>query len=546
VLTRKANRHIIIFCALAWALSAGAARAQLRVAPIIRELAVRPGAAQSFRLAVANMGTESLSCTISSVGMTLAPNGRPLAADRDGARSCAPWLTFDATQFELRPGVGREVQVTARAPRSAGGGYYALIRVVGRPPSTRLSRGARVAIGYEVDVAALATVVTPKLRGLLQPDLPALLLVRESGRTKWRASVRVTNKGNVHERVEGRADILDLDLRRVAEAPLSTGKGYVLPDGVREFQAEGSGSLRDGTYTVRVRLGRRGENPRLTAVSVWRVTDGRVEPADASPGALAAARAALGEFYVEPQHVEVKCAPGARRYTQIRMKNRSREAVQLSPRVLQWWVDRSGHLVISREAGKRSAGGWLEVAPETIALPPKGSGTLRLCVAPQRGLASGEYYAAVVLARPDESLPVDVSLLTDRTALVTVAVGDALSPKVAVPALSARPRSQGGFAFSFKVANDGNARAWPSARVTVTDAHGQRVEPTAEIDQDEWPLMPGTTRDYRAEWSRLLAPGSYTATVVVETPGQKDPVSARITFESRKVGEPDGTVSKRG
>jgi hypothetical protein len=407
-----------------------------------------------------------------------------------------------------------------------------------------------VSIGYEVDVAILVTVVTPRLRGILQPDLPSLELVREAGRTKWRASVRVVNKGNIHERVEGRVDILDLDLRRVAEAPLATGKGYVLPDGTREFQAEGSSGLRDGTYTVRVRLGRKGENARLTAVRVVCLADGRVTAGDPSPQALASARLALGEFCVESPNVGIKCAPGARTFAQIRVRNRSAEAVRLAPRLLRWSVDRTGKLVISSKAGGRDASSWVAVAPQAITLPPKGTGSVRLSVAPPRGLVGGEYYAAVLFARPDEELPTDPSLLSDRAGLVTIGVGNQVSPKVVVSDVSVRPRPPSGFVFSYTLTNNGNGRAWPTASISVTDARGERVEPTADVKESEWPLMPGTSRDYRVEWDRLLAPGSYTATAMVETTGHKELASARITFEATNAGELDahaaGTVKKRG
>lgn len=176
---------------------------------------------------------------------------------------------LDPEESIIKPHESLTLTGIISVPKNAEGGYYAAIKgsfVTFDIPLDAEKvdiKGSAISLLSEALVVVLFTVPSSRNRPVLRPDT---LLVYPSGEenpginfgsksTKgWRVVLPVRNEGNVHTRASGQVSIWSESGARLGAAPLEAGKGYVLPDRVRNFTAEGDNVLSDGYYMIRLSL----------------------------------------------------------------------------------------------------------------------------------------------------------------------------------------------------------------------------------------------------------------------------------------------------
>jgi hypothetical protein len=211
---------------LAAALLAAAAPAPGAAAPAGLGLSAAPahlrlvGAARAT-IVVRNPGRRPLVVQAAPAGFALTLRGRP----RIERRGTAPgtWLTVRPRRLRVAPGHAAALTVAASPPRGASPGDHAALVVLTSLPRTVAAVRVRLRVGVPVVLHVRGRVVR-RLR-------PLGLAVRRHGRRRV-LELRLANRGNVDERLDGVRLRLVLARRGRRVASLAPGRRELLPGGV--------------------------------------------------------------------------------------------------------------------------------------------------------------------------------------------------------------------------------------------------------------------------------------------------------------------------
>lgn len=508
----------VLFVALVGSLSlGGAAQAQLTMAPSIVVLETRRGATATFRLGIGN-GTETpQECSINASDMVLSPVGAPHAVESD-ARGCGAWIAFDPQSFTLAPGASQGVVCNLKAPRGADyGGHYALVSCLVKAVGAEgEGTGAVIRFGFRLDSAVLVTVLGGQLQARIEPAGVRILAAQDlkdeqrRGAKGWVAEVLVRNSGNVHDMVTGELRILTEQGPAVARVPLEAGRGWVLAGSERLFTASGSQSLPDGVYLLQARFNA-GRRIVGTTSQTFSIHEGKAQPGEPSEALRAAIEASRPVFILQPERFYFEAPARGRRSQVIRVLNLTERTLELESRALPWSQDELGNNIFpAQPPGGRFLPQALTITPATVKIPPLSGGSFVVTFAFPPG-ADGEYYLALALAQPGETLTDDAYLLGQRTVLVTAAAKGTLRPQAEITAASETAQEGGGYQFEVTLENTGNSRCAGQGEIQV--ARGSETIDRLSFGAQDVLLLAGGKRTFSVTWPRVLEAGSYTATI---------------------------------
>ena len=524
---------------------------QASIIPLMQEIDVNRGGKTRFQLQIANRGTDSLAFTMGAYDLSISEDGIPTANPQKTERSCVDWITFTPATFELAADEVQVVEGLVHAPIDAEGGYFSFIAAEFRLPLPPFSfedqqkTKAQIELSQGVSSTLLITVRSSKNTVQLEPD--SLVLSSGHGSTSemmlglpasgkisvWQAALMVANTGTIHTIATGEISLWTENARLVERAPLTAGRGFVLPGKKRVFRAEGTRPLADGVYLAKVQI--RTKQGRLVQGNFpYSILNGEAHPGAASEAVRALLKASSPSFSLSNRMLDYKITPGGKRTQGISLKNYGRDTLAVRARVVTWSLDDSGRVVLRPDPDilVRPCVSWLQISPNPILIPPNLSSAVKVTVTAPPEL-DGEYYAAVVFqsSEADEQLPTEFEL--PRTLMITVSSAQALEYKAEIESFHCNPVSRLMRVFVVNALNTGNVHCFASGKLEIYDLKFNLLfEPIRFGGPNDY-ILPDRVRGYAVPCPGTLEPGTYEAVVMLDYHDGATPAVSKIRFESR-------------
>jgi len=522
----------------------------MQLMPPTQELTVQRGYTGEFTVRVLNTGDEDVPSRFKAHDMDITIDGRPFIPDSGWARGCGQWITLEPQECIIKAHEALTLKGTISVPRTAEGGFYALIKGSFVTTNIPLSaeevniHGSAVSILSEAAVLLLFTVPSSRSKPVLVPD--TLFVYPRGERTKtgadgsvdfstglnkgWKVVMPVRNDGDVHTRASGHVSIWNEGGARIGSAPLDAGRGYVLPRRARNFSAEGDNILADGYYMIRLSL-QTTERSTWTNSLPFAVYEGEVYPGAITDEIAELIKASSPGFSLREPFKQQKISPGGTTYLAVQMSNTIRDTLTLIPRKVEWNLNRLGQPTLGNEAEiqPRSCTPWIEFVEDEVLLPPGRSASFRLKVNSPPDVL-GEYYSAIVFDtdRPRPELPAE--FMAGRTQLLAVTTPRGVHDSIEVDSIKVKKETAPELTlhrFLFRVRNTGNAHCFATGSMSMEKEVAKGVYKPAGTAQDfgdrQTYLLPGGERTFEIDIPNMEK-GQYRTILAVNYKAETQPV----------------------
>lgn len=491
----------------------------MQLMPPVQEIEVQRGFKGTFTITINNTGDEDVPCKFSAHDLDITVEGRPFISDSGWARGCGQWIELEPTECIIKAHESLTLQGTIAVPRTAEGGYYALIKGTFVGITIPLSaeevdmQGSKFGLESQAVVALLFTV--PSSRNKLEL-VPETLFVYPRGEEQksgegasldfgakkgWKVVMPVRNEGNIHTRVSGQASVWSEGGTRMGSAPFQAGRGYLLPGKGRNLTATGENILSDGYYMLRIVL-QTSERSSMSNSFAFAVYEGEVYPGAITDGVAELIRASSPGFSLREPFTQKNITPGGRTYLAIQMKNTVMDTLTLIPRKTEWNLNEMGQPTLSNDSlvQSRSCTPWIEFVENKILLPPGRTKSFKLTInSPQD--VSGEYYSAIVFDpdRPRPDLPAE--FMASRTQLIAVTTPKGLNYEIEVDSIKVKKESSPDltlYRFLLRIRNTGNAHCFITGSMSLEKEVAKgvytRVGKAHDFGDRQTYLLPGGER----------------------------------------------------
>lgn len=207
----------------------------LKVQPSTIEEAVEPGGILNGTLRITNLSALEEEYYLGKRNVSgVSDAGRPSFSDADANDPLSPtaWISTDVGSVVVSAGETKEVGYTIRVPQDATPGSHLAALFVTREADRQGETGAGV--GFNV-----ASLIVLRVAGDVVEDFK--LLEFSTTRAVYTTplvdfSLRVQNEGTVVERPQGFIVIYDMLGNEVAQVPVNSSKGAVLPSAERHYK----------------------------------------------------------------------------------------------------------------------------------------------------------------------------------------------------------------------------------------------------------------------------------------------------------------------
>jgi hypothetical protein len=328
---------------------------------------------------------------------------------------------------------------------------------------------------------------------------------------------------------------------RLDSVKLIAGAGYVFPDQQREFMACQPFSLPDGVYQleVRVRTTGRGGGPRSIAPFTIRNGQASTQPITDD---LRRSLAGPG-FAAMPRSIAMTMPAGSQRRVTVELTNTTSEPIPIRARVVEWVRRADGRDLAGPgvPANAHSGCDLVAVPSDQIALRPRAKHRIAVNVSLPSD-ATGEHYAAVLFEGGDAT-PDDPLEQARRCVLIGICAEGSGAPVLDSDDVQLSRLPSGQYQFLSRLHNPSDVGAMPTVRFgLVTQAAGQEVTLLSAPATGNLFIQAGMDRIVTSIAFPQIEPGSYTAQMTVEYPGQ----TARLIKEAQVVveAEPDAASAQ--
>lgn len=524
--------------------------AVMQLIPPVQELKVQRGYTGTFTVTVMNSGDEDVPSRFTTHDLHITVDGRPFIADTVSARGCGQWIHLEPTESIIKAHESLTLEGTITVPRSAEGGYYALIKGTFVGITIPLSgeevdiKDSNIGLESQAVVALLLTVPSSRNKPVLVPDT---LFVYPRGEEKksgpnasvnfsagtkegWEVVMPVRNEGNTHTRVSGQVSVWSEGGTRIGSAPFQAGRGYVLPGKTRNLTATGENILSDGYYMLRIGL-QTSERSGMSNSFAFAVYEGEVYPGAITDEIAELIKASSPGFSLREPFKQQKISPGGTSYLAVQMRNTVRDTLTLVPRKVDWNLNPLGQPTLGTQAEiqPRSCTPWIEFVEDKVLLPPGRTASFRLKVNSPPDV-SGEYYSAIVFD-PDSSRPdLPAEFMAGRTQLLAVTTPRGVHDSIEVDSIKVKKETAPELTlqrFLFRVRNTGNAHCFATGSMSMEKEVAKGVYKAVGTAQDfgdtQTYLLPGGERSFEIDIPNMET-GQYRAILAVNYKEETQPV----------------------
>ena len=509
---------------------------KLYLSPLLVELDLAPGAKKHFTLELVNESEErSISLIAYPADIEESRTGRYKVLDKGKSEySCADWMEISDTNFTLKPGSLKQIEVQIKAPRNVFGGRYGAVvfEVVPEraPPGEKLG-----SVRYHFRMPAFVEVTIKRFGGRIRKVAISDLkvepvtdkrLLEEIGTAALAFSAAVENQGNIHVKGKGTLIIKTKEGKTKRRVPLGGGRGIVIPAATVNFRS----FLKKpppGEYIARAVMNFGGLSPAIAEIpfTVTRTKSSALGSFKAS---------SFMALDIKPENLEIKVPLRGFRVITFSFKNDEPDTVEVRAYLKDLGYDEDGDLVVldSSETG-RSCTEWISLEPQEFTIPPGKSERVKFTLqAPPEG--QGGYYTCVVFDAILRGSKED-AISTPFQIPVLLSVPPDLDKEgeivdVKVEASAGRPATVTAL---FK--NTGNIHLKPRGRIdlkllkqvksiddfVVLSKPEYEAVGGAYFEEVEQYVLPGGIRKMQAGYPEALEAGKYLAEVFIVCEGSK-------------------------
>jgi len=509
-------------------------QAQFSVSPImIDQLKVYPGGTETFTVNIVSSSKQRQLCTVSLSAMEVLGSGLPVQSD-DAPRSCRDWITVRPTEFALAPNEGKRLVCRIRPPQGTVGGYYAILAcdgvLEGAGEDSRNTEGVGAAIRFRhrILVPVLLTVPGPDMRAVI--DAAGPVMTQEKGSSGYTLELPLRNRGNMHARIHGTAEIRSEAAQLVEKFELVSGRGFLLPEHERVFESKGEINLSDGAYVAHLRLDLENTRRPMENAFPFYVQDGVPRVAELTDELRAKLERQSAGFIVKPSYVGLPVRPGARRTEVIDLVNLTTDTLRVLARPAEWYRTPEGQDLVGFEAAPHghSGGSVLTVQQPAIELPPRGRTRVPIVAEVPRG-AVGERYAAICFDRPDLELDPSPEGRARRSTMVRIRAEGTGEAVAEVASFEAKRNAKGAFDLEVRCRNTGDTSFVPEIGFTIRNAVNDVIDKVPVPEQPPF-VQAGGEGVLSREWAQVVEPGEYSAEATLRYDPNKPALSARARF----------------
>jgi len=498
------------------------AAGQVAVSPPLVEASVSPRRTEVVRVTVANLGNDPRELRARLSGLAVTADGRPAdAGDQEPPRSCRSWLAVEPESATVGARQSLELALTVAVPADASGGYSALLTLDLAAPTGVGPQGfgGTIRLGHRLVVPVILNArglrpVYPQVAiaelSILSPD-ELSPEVKDRVKDKQGALIAaVTNTGAAHVRLGGEAVLRTASGARLSTVPFAVGMGYVLAGCERHFVAGLDWPLPDGVYILGANLRPYGGHRTVVSRSQpAAVQNGTMLPGEVTDELRKTLEALSPSCIMQPDELCIDVSPGGKASAAVRFYRLCEQPLTLEPRPYLWSLDEDGDVTFQVPADPAQRGEQLSLRPARIDLSAARTRSAAVVCSRPKGV-SGELYAALVFARPDEELPDDPHELLQRAVLVSTAPRGTGVPQLVIRQVTREDAGSAGQRLAVTVANEGTRQAQVSIGLSVA-LDGQLLEELPAFGEPVR-ILAGGVRVARISWPRLLQPGHYSLT----------------------------------
>lgn len=555
----KVNLGIYFLLYILFIFPDASAQSILRLLPPIQELKVQRGRIGTFTVTVINTGEEEVTSKFSVYDMDISIDGQPFIADSGYARGYGQWITLNTEECIIKAHETFILQGTIKVPRTAEGGYYALIKgafggtAIPLPTEKAKIKEPQIKLESLAMVVLLLTVPSSRNKPIIIPDT---LFVFPRGDEKksgssvsaglikkdkkgWKVVMPVRNDGNIHTRVSGRLSFWSESGTHIESAPLQAGKGYLLPGKMRNFKATGENVLSDGYYMMRIVL-QTAKRSSMSKDFTFAVYKGEVYPGAMTEKLSDLVRASSPGFLLRNPFMQRKFTPGGSSYMAVQLKNTINDTLILLPRKMEWDLNEVGQPTLGNEntMQPRSCTEWIESFEDKIIILPGKSKSLKFKLNIPDDV-KGAYYAAIVFDRDRFRPDLPAEFMSARTQLIALTTPRDLHYEIKIDTIIVKKESAPKltlYRFLSQVSNTGNVHCYAKGSLSLEKEVAKEIyEPVGqayEFGDRQTYLLPGNKRTFEIDIPNLES-GKYRVILAVSYEEEGQPVVKFQRFNLR-------------
>ncbi len=521
----------IIFLAIFFSTVEG--YAQMAISPTIVEEKVYPGGLKTFTLNISNMGNTPLECTLGTSSMTVHGGGLPVEVD-EASRSCRDWITVNPEAISLNPKEGRRIVCRVKTPRETVGGYYAMIWCHGKPvvgdetPGGESATKAGVRFSFRNMAVVLLTVPGSDIRAIVDAGVPVITQTKEGSGYNFLLPVR--NRGNMHARITGTADIRSEAGQAVENIQLTAGRGFLLPEHQRILTNKGAVNLSDGVYNADISLNIEGSGHPMRRTVPFYVRQGRPVVSEITDELKKDLEGQSAGFAVTPSTILAEARAGGRRSQAVQVMNLTKETLNLRASIMEWTRGMDGIDRVSKDTPfhGRSASNYLSLQSAEIELPPLAKRRLPVSIILPKE-TTGEYYAAVSFDRVDIKLSDSPTELARRSVLARVQAQGTLEPMAEIIDLKAERQESGIIDITVQYKNTGNVNINPEVTFSLRDSSNEEIGKIRTPESHHF-VQAGGEGNIHEQWTNVLSSGEYSAELTFRASPNSPPIVKSTRF----------------
>jgi hypothetical protein len=358
-------------------------------------------------------------------------------------------------------------------------------------------------------------------------DAAEPVITQDINSSGYTLELPLRNRGNMHARIHGTADVRSEAGQQVEKFDLVSGRGFLLPEHERLFKSRGKVNLSDGVYIANFRLDLKHTRQPMQKSFSFYVQNGTPHVADLTDELRANIKRQAAGFIVLPSNVMLSVHPGGRRTEAIELVNLTKEKLRVLASTAEWYRTPNGKDLVAFEAAPHGHSGSsvLKIYQPAIELPPRGRQRVRVIADVPRG-AKGERYAAICFDRPEVDLDQSPEGRARRSTTVGIRAEGTGETAAEVISFAASRNSKGAFDFTVRYHNTGEKSFIPEISFTIRNEMNEVIDSVRITEQQPF-VQAGGEGLLSIEWAKVVEPGDYIAEVTLRYDPNKPPLVAR-------------------
>jgi len=377
-------------------------------------------------------------------------------------------------------------------------------------------------------VPILLTVPGPNMSAIIDAAEP--VMAQGMGSTGYTLELPLRNRGNIHARIHGTADIQSEAGQLVEKFDLVSGRGFLLPEHERVFTSKGKINLSDGAYVAHFRLDLKNTRRPMEKAFSFYVQNGVPKVADLTDELRTKIKKQAAGFIVTPSNVMLSVRPGGRRTETVELVNLTKDMLRVLARPAEWYRTPEGQDLVAFEAAPHGHSGTsvLKIHQPAIELPPRGRRRVPVMVEVPRG-ATGERYAAICFDRPDIGLDQSPEGRARRSTTVGIRAEGTGEIDAEIASFEAKRNTKGALDLDVRYRNTGEKSFVPEISFTIRNGVNDVIDKVRITEQPPFVQAGGEGVLYR-EWAKVAEPGEYSAEATLRYDPNKPPLVKRTDF----------------